>query len=184
MEVVLNASGFQSTLPARGATNLIIAAVFPEFDFNPRSPHGERPDARPRAERIIYISIHAPRRGSDAADTPDAPTPADISIHAPRTGSDGGRRRQGGHHVYFNPRSPHGERPSRSPIAGNDSSISIHAPRTGSDHHGHCVVDGHPHFNPRSPHGERRAIDFDKAVKDLFQSTLPARGATDQHAPK
>ena len=35
---------FQSTLPARGATFLTALSVSPSFDFNPRSPHGERPD--------------------------------------------------------------------------------------------------------------------------------------------
>ena len=33
-----------------------------------------------------------------------------ISIHAPRTGSDQGNRRRGRRLIYFNPRSPHGER--------------------------------------------------------------------------
>ena len=56
-----------------------------------------------------------------------------ISIHAPRTGSDYlfDPRKGGGD--YFNPRSPHGERP----VVGNDNYLFI--------------ID----FNPRSPHGER-----------------------------
>ena len=79
--------------------------------------------------------------------------------------------------LYFNPRSPHGERPppilnaleralfqSTLPAWGATSfrtvldtfgNISIHAPRMGSDIAGalRCFIK--PHFNPRSPHGER-----------------------------
>ena len=33
---------FQSTLPARGATDKMIAASSALMHFNPRSPHGER----------------------------------------------------------------------------------------------------------------------------------------------
>ena len=36
----------------------------------------------------------------------------------------------------------------------------------------------HLHFNPRSPHGERPHSFFSSASRRLFQSTLPARGAT------
>ena len=35
-----------------------------------------------------------------------------------------------------------------------------------------------PHFNPRSPHGERRFPQQRKERIIIFQSTLPARGAT------
>ena len=36
-------------------------------DFNPRSPHGERPAIRKTRRRPVLISIHAPRTGSDCA---------------------------------------------------------------------------------------------------------------------
>ena len=56
----------------------------------------------------------------------------------------------------FNPRSPHGERLS------TDSAKS-------------AKID----FNPRSPHGERQTIfAIRQSARKLFQSTLPARGAT------
>ena len=57
---------------------------------------------------------------------------------------------------HFNPRSPHGERQGRGQRSRRRGEISIHAPRTGSD-----------------PHGVRRVV-----ANRLFQSTLPARGAT------
>ncbi len=57
--------GFQSTLPARGAT---------VYHFN-------------RLKRIV-ISIHAPRTGSDVGRPIKPNAIIAISIHAPRTGSD------------------------------------------------------------------------------------------------
>ena len=99
--------------------------------FNPRSPHGERPrqyiailaecafqstlpargatNQRRAARGREYISIHAPRTGSDwTKAVVDAFV--DISIHAPRTGSDYNRSTADAVVDYFNPRSPHGER--------------------------------------------------------------------------
>ena len=60
-----DAQGFQSTLPARGATRI--------DGFNLRDAD---------------ISIHAPRTGSDAGGVAGVATSVEISIHAPRTGSD------------------------------------------------------------------------------------------------
>ena len=82
---------------------------------------------------------------------------AQISIHAPRRGSDSGAN----YAVVtagtdFNPRSPQGERLDRASGMIVVFTISIHAPRRGSD---------------------RNFFDIgDHAV--LFQSTLPAGGAT------
>ena len=125
-------NGFQSTLPARGATQRATGVTM-------------QPE----------ISIHAPRTGSDAADAVSStstklfqstlpargatPVAAHqrvallISIHAPRTGSDSILR-----------------------LGVLRRVISIHAPRTGSDLY---------------------STDFWKC-QGVFQSTLPARGAT------
>ena len=167
---------FQSTLPARGATRWITHDVIPSIHFNPRSPHGER-------------------RSGDVWDYP-----LDISIHAPRTGSDQPYMFGHPYTKNFNPRSPHGERPSSVPLdtqrysisihaprTGSDAlanpqrsgeNISIHAPRTGSDSSCTSQKNRRTHFNPRSPHGERLPIKQMEEVVTLFQSTLPARGAT------
>ena len=124
-----------------------------------------------------------------------------ISIHAPRTGRDGrqlcGRVRRG----YFNPRSPHGERrcPALRPIRRRHfNPRSPHGERPAYTFRCWLLrLD----FNPRSPHGERplqfRGHDFldrisihaprtgsdagallRRVASGLFQSTLPARGAT------
>ena len=125
------------------------------------------------------ISIHAPRTGSDGLACNLRRIACDISIHAPRTGSDllycacatnvkisfqstlparGATDRfflHGNCGQYFNPRSPHGER--------------LFAKR---------LINGGDNFNPRSPHGERLGVVQNVANAALFQSTLPARGAT------
>ena len=177
-------------------------------DFNPRSPHGERPcQVRDLLENLV-ISIQAPRTGSDIIIDAFKPprftfqstlpargatwferanagsrkisihaprTGSDvnlyllkiasiISIHAPRTGSDMGRVGDSICAHDFNPRSPHGERPGKLLTAMIYTlRISIHAPRTGSDR------------PSASAHQERDLI---------FQSTLPARGATVHIVPR
>ena len=57
--------------------------------------------------------------------------------------------------MYFNPRSPRGERLETGvgPLHGGD--ISIHAPREGSDRQQAADGPVQGHFNPRSPRGER-----------------------------
>ena len=122
---------FQSTLPVGGAT-----------------PH------HPLYNNFISISIHAPRGGSDNS-IGFWSRCVKISIHAPRGGSDGGVAIWPVGHLYFNPRSPWGERltsgtirqtftgfQSTLPVGGATRGgcphllqfyISIHAPRGGSD---------------------------------------------------
>ena len=100
-------------------------------DFNPRSPWGERPStislskptllfqstlpvggATNECNRICFtsiISIHAPRGGSDDKGIPPV-FGYQISIHAPRGGSDFLTFCCRPTRIYFNPRSPWGER--------------------------------------------------------------------------
>ena len=78
-----------------------------------------------------------------------------ISTHTPRMGSDRQRR-----------------------ASDNKRRISIHAPRMGSDNNDTRRISPDSHFNPRSPHGERPDGADNAIVKGVFQSTLPAWGAT------
>ena len=102
-----------------------------QADFNPRSPHGERParffcilirgyfnPRSPHGERLLFRAL---RRAHIV-----------ISTHAPRTGSD-----------------------AMLQVPPLNLPISTHAPRTGSDLIGEDGTDDVEHFNPRSPHGER-----------------------------
>ena len=180
LRTVRQPARFQSTLPARGATRRFGSC-----------------------RRRYRISIHAPRTGSDQEATQTV-TEAAISIHAPRTGSDNAGTQEAIRQQNFNPRSPHGERrynkgygacsvrfqstlPARGATALTAErirgvAISIHAPRTGSDLVLVDMVLYLLNFNPRSPHGERQQL-FPKwkQLKQAFQSTLPARGATRHH---
>ena len=102
-----------------------------------------------------------------------------ISIHAPRTGSDNRRRRAYDRRKqYFNPRSPHGERLLPPAPAARLLPISIHAPRTGSD----AFCDFSPVQARISIHAPRTGSDAHAGMLHvigwIFQSTLPARGAT------
>ena len=83
-------SKFQSTRPARGATDLV--------------------DGRCRWE---IISIHAPREGRDEHRKPRLLAEIEISIHAPREGRDiKSEIDEWEVRTYFNPRAPRGARPS------------------------------------------------------------------------
>ena len=149
---------FQSTLPVRGATLEHLAHFIPGF-----------------------ISIHAPRAGSDTA----LATPFDRLVH-------------------FNPRSPCGERHTartsifnavtisiHAPRAGSDASstggsysnnISIHAPRAGSDPFLGCRNALHKSISIHAPRaGSDQSRLAGMALSHPFQSTLPVRGATLYH---
>ena len=77
----------------------------------------------------------------------------------------------------FNPRSPHGERRIPTEEMADPDGISIHAPRTGSDRERRRKNRQHD----ISIHAPRTGSDAGAEMKyqrDVFQSTLPARGAT------
>ena len=169
---------FQSTLPARGATHLLQPIGLLYRNFNPRSPHGERPSMRVRTSRASVISIHAPRTGSDVVGHAQKVFALAFQSTLPARGATKVPLIVLTAHPHFNPRSPHGERrccktqtaiqgvfqstlPARGATTSwiqsrQSSGISIHAPRTGSD-------------------GARRT---GLSSLSRFQSTLPARGAT------
>ena len=146
--------------------------------FNPRSPHGERPDkARARYKERLFQST-LPARGA----TPGARrivSSRKISIHAPRTGSDTVREAFPEVYSEFQSTLPargatlrdfctriHGCRfQSTLPARGATKTVRVDA---------WAVSD----FNPRSPHGERLSHIVRQDCQFAFQSTLPARGAT------
>ena len=130
----------------------------------------------------------------------EALAPTFISIHAPREGSDMYSRIHNLYISYFNPRSPRRERPRNTLLVGqistfqstlpargattangitsNIRSISIHAPREGSDplsrrnNSGNCI------FQSTLPARGATMPSYGMNGFVTFQSTLPARGAT------
>ena len=169
---------FQSTLPAWGETTgalkgpilWAISIHSPRMgrdptssesaqepcNFNPLSPHGERPLLPAASSAATTISIHSPRMGRDVrqrAARPERWYFNPLSPHGERPRPSGRWRRKAS---YFNPLSPHGERHLHL-CAVPERAISIHSPRMGRD--GTRI------------HGS--------GSSNLFQSTLPAWGETD-----
>jgi len=192
---------FQSTPPARGATLLLEIKTRQRNDFNPRPPHGERLKFNRSNGFCYFISIHAPRTGSDDWTITSKTACARFQSTPPARGATTAGHKPCGTLKDFNPRPPHGERLIARLIITRRHIISIHAPRTGSDRtspkillsqqrfqstppaRGATDIDIHiraaiDDFNPRPPHGERPINPRRVTNADIFQSTPPARGAT------
>ena len=151
----LTAQLFQSTLPARGATGGVSEHHRAPLNFNPRSPHGERPFALQNRALFVQFQSTLPARGATQQPARASQQPV-ISIHAPRTGSDdfacaGFLRRLG---------------------------ISIHAPRTGSAARAASRRQSRQQFQSTLPARGATALKYVQRQPRIFQSTLPARGAT------
>ena len=129
---IWKSSKFQSTLPAWGET------------------------WRCGCLRILHaISIHSPRMGRDPC-FDQFFFCCTISIHSPRMGRD---QRAGFRAVkcsYFNPLSPHGERPAGGlPMGARPKNFNPLSPHGERRQFGAGVIPP-LNFNPLSPHGERQ----------------------------
>ncbi len=124
---------FQSTLPAWGETQSGRGDRRDTVYFNPLSPHGERPAPDQLAQmRMGQFQSTLPAWGETPCGS-HGEGGGRISIHSPRMGRDDVLQKRNGEARYFNPLSPHGERP---PSSAPCSRVSRY-------------------FNPLSPHGER-----------------------------
>ena len=146
---------FQSTLSARRATILVLVVqslclisihalreesdyIYTErilycYDFNPRSPRGERLFGSCAVSFATDISIHALREESDLTESYFSTIDILISIHALREESDPTSKLMPRATPNFNPRSPRGERHDEHTIIRLLGLISIHALREESD---------------------------------------------------
>ena len=169
---------FQSTLPARGATRNQMRANR-AIQFQSTLPaRGATATGTVYQPGYFLISIHAPRTGSDASTQERFASRAVISIHAPRTGSDPQRNPVPICTRYFNPRSPHGERQHRYVMVSQWVEFQSTLPARGATLARPRLLRPMGNFNPRSPHGERLSARACGDRPRKFQSTLPARGAT------
>ena len=121
--------------------------------FNPHSPQGERQSSSLLCVILHYISIHAPRRGSDK------------------------------HHLgqmlqnhNFNPRSPQGERPRSEPSRTMLFYFNPRSPQ-GERPIGFVWYNEKENFNPRSPQGERRKAEIHAPWTRLISIHAPRRGS-------
>ena len=158
---------FQSTLPARGATSASTAGDGHTSRFQSTLPARGATGTISTGGKVVAISIHAPRTGSDLH--VQAVTGAGrLSFQStlPARGATFYQNSMPDNSFYFNPRSPHGERLLHEAPRAHQWSISIHAPRTGSDGKGPKKDQKNLDFNPRSPHGERRHLRRVWAYRD------------------
>ena len=174
---------FRSTLPVWGATSRLPVITQHTSRFQSTLPVGGATfqlDAICDAD--ISISIHAPRVGSDQHSADHSPAKR-ISIHAPRGGSD--RKPMHGFQprMYFNPRSPWGERLVGYLLSSQNVKFQSTLPVGGATFDNAHYLPPRTDFNPRSPWGERHRQIVKIRTGRLFQSTLPVGGATNANAP-
>ena len=169
-------------------------------DFNPLSPHGERPvSASMRSNRAWLFQSTLPAWG-ETWPVHCFPYSTAFQSTLPAWGETfiiWGKIRP---LTDFNPLSPHGERRPSAATLPFRLAISIHSPRMGRDisrtssarstvyfnplspHGERPPASGHwsraGYFNPLSPHGERRISARGSGMAKRFQSTLPAWGET------
>ena len=151
----LQSLGFQSTLPARGATTNGLE-TFGHSSFQSTLPARGATFLHVAEKQQILISIHAPCTGSDQISSSGRGAPKPFQSTLPARGA---TKFEAHYHV--------------------PSVISIHAPCTGSDPTDANTGFLSRYFNPRSLHGERLGNGVELENDAIFQSTLPARGATE-----
>ena len=123
------------------------------YDFNPRSPHGERRESVPASAQPRHFNPRSPhgerrlfgqRGDADSLFQPTLPARGatrratsksnkQISTHAPRTGSDLEPISKHKKHLKFQPTLPARGATSTRYWRMSSRTISTHAPRTGSD---------------------------------------------------
>ena len=101
-----------------------------------------------------------------------------ISIHALRMERDEAFKTPPPAAQDFNPRAPHGARPTALTVRESVGGISIHALRMERDPRSLDPSDPTQHFNPRAPHGARPFPVIRKEGIAGFQSTRSAWSAT------
>ena len=121
---------------------------------NPRSLWGAMSGSPGRRGRW-YISIRAPRVGSDDLIRDEVTLGGVISIRTPRVGSDSTKRCKVLPCLHFNPHSPRGERFSSPLFLLGFIFVSIRTPRVGSNLGRWKKLRLLHYFNPHSPRGEQ-----------------------------
>ena len=123
-------------------------------NFNPRSPHGERPAADGTAAPCVYFNPRSPHG--------ERPLPRPTSVLESR----------------FQSTLPARGATLRRASSARSRSFQSTLPARGATGAASSSPGSKTYFNPRSPHGERRGNTHANRYFVGFQSTLPARGAT------
>ena len=194
---------FLSTLPARGATAPFTTALQPRMYFYPRSPRGERRSSLSSTPSFSKFLSTLPARGATLVYAYPC-LHLFISIHAPREGSDLQGPGTGKHSHHFYPRSPRGERqfrlfngtthagflstlPARGATQGAVAhlavgSISIHAPREGSDPQGGCLSGPRERISIHAPREGSDGFPGHRAPGRLISIHAPREGSDQSEA--
>ena len=190
---------FQSTRPARGATQMSYSPLRAFRYFNPRAPRGARPVLQSMRGRLSHFNPRAPR-GARHKTLVNGTVYEVFQSTRPARGATQKRRRQRQNQQFQSTRpargatsdgtispvaddisihAPREGRDSRPVSAAGSVMISIHAPREGRDHHFSPPSQRPRNFNPRAPRGARLCFSpLFRRCCSSFQSTRPARGAT------
>ena len=154
-------------------------------DFNPLSPHGERPPVKLRNKPSQGISIHSPHTGRDQFPMATVFSPRMsfqstlpawgetfkrhlrpflpvISIHSPRMGRDEALRAEAERRKDISIHSPRMGRDAAAPLWAEFREISIHSPRMGRDSVGGVGGSGSgiSIHSPRMGRDGRRSSDY------------------------
>ena len=126
--------------------------------FNPRSPRGERRVAERYCDFGGFISIHAPREGSDSRTRFDIKPGNYFNPRSPRGERPDRADSQRTRGENFNPRSPRGERRHKTHNCAKKRKFQSTLPARGATSRFCQFTHDKDNFNPRSPRGERRGL--------------------------
>ena len=165
--------------PRAGSDRPINTGFFRIFNFNPRSPCGERLKNGVISLSPETISIHAPRAGSDCRQRSDDPAHSRFQSTLPVRGATRLSFARDTSSRFQSTLPVRGATRARSQAKQQRREISIHAPRAGSDTHGQCSFGYGFSISIHAPRaGSDAFILHFQCLFSLFQSTLPVRGAT------
>ena len=147
---------FQSTLPARGATRTQHLLFLFGLVFQSTLPARGATDAAFTFPFRFSISIHAPREGSDCRPKNIQPCRQEFQSTLPARGATRTFCKSRAYSIYFNPRSPRGERLNAYINQAIQEHFNPRSPRGERQSKAPFMPFPSPNFNPRSPRGERR----------------------------
>ena len=146
--------------------------------FNPRSPHGERLASIPGLSPSRFISIHAPRTGSDAFPCLAARAYSNFNPRSPHGERPVCSEKMRAVGLHFNPRSPHGERQHLSAAEWADFTFQSTLPARGATRYAYSPLRRSAFQSTLPARGATARTPGVRGSRETFQSTLPARGAT------
>ena len=168
---------FQSTHPARGATELLELPTYHEGNFNPRTPRGVRPGGAARRRCEHDFNPRTPRGVRPKGRQGGLSMPEFQSTH-PARGATHSNSVMFLRRYYFNPRTPRGVRHLGIILKIIKSTFQSTHPARGATFGKFIKFIMFNNFNPRTPRGVRQRLSLAPPAPLLFQSTHPARGAT------